>query len=141
MSVSEIIKKRREELDLTLFDIATKIGVSEATVQRYESGKIRNIRQDKIVKLAAALKITPAELLGWDEVGQADAEEKKAESKKVYHVVKAPTSRPSTNATDTRLTSADDIVALLVKLTELHDQKVLTDDEYFDKKRDLLSRL
>lgn len=66
VAISETIRKRRDELDLTLLDIAKKVGVSEATIQRYESGKIKNIRQDKIVKLAAVLKLTPAELLGWE---------------------------------------------------------------------------
>lgn len=44
MSIADVIRKRRRELDLTLKDIANKVGVSEATVQRWESGVITNIR-------------------------------------------------------------------------------------------------
>lgn len=67
MNLSSVLKKRRKELNLTLLDIAKKVGVSEATVQRWESGNIKNIRHEKIAKLAEVLNITPAELMGWDE--------------------------------------------------------------------------
>ena len=141
MEISETIRRRREELDLTLLDIAKKVGVSEATIQRYESGKIKNIRQDKIVKLAAALKFTPAELLGWDEEIQTELEENKTGDKRVYKVVRTPSFRSGVKAADTQLTNADDIIALLEKLSSLNTKGVLTDDEYIEKKRDLLSRL
>ncbi|MGI5891518.1 MAG: LexA family protein [Bacillota bacterium] len=65
--ISQVIKKRRAELDITLAEVARLVGVSEATVQRWESGVIKNIRQDKISKLAAALGVSPAYLLCWEE--------------------------------------------------------------------------
>ncbi|MDD2954939.1 MAG: helix-turn-helix transcriptional regulator [Oscillospiraceae bacterium] len=67
MSISTRIKSRRKALGLTLLDVAKKVGVSEATVQRWETGSIKNMGQDKIVKLADALLLTPAELMGYDE--------------------------------------------------------------------------
>lgn len=42
------------------------MGVSEATVQRWESGNIKNIRQERISKLAEVLHVTPASLMGWE---------------------------------------------------------------------------
>lgn len=65
MDISTIIKKRRAELDLTLLDIAKKVGVSEATVQRWESGNVKTLRHSRIVKLAEALEMHPADLIGW----------------------------------------------------------------------------
>jgi transcriptional regulator with XRE-family HTH domain len=60
------IKKRRSELGLTLLEVAERIGVKEATVQRYESGAIKNIKYDMLIKLSAALETTPTVLMGWD---------------------------------------------------------------------------
>ena len=42
------------------------MGVSEATVQRWESGNIKNIRRERISKLAEVLHVTPASLMGWE---------------------------------------------------------------------------
>lgn len=67
MSISNILKERRKELGLTLLDVANKVGVSESAVQRWESGNIKNLRQDKIGKLADALSVAPAYLMGWEE--------------------------------------------------------------------------
>jgi repressor LexA len=65
--VKDIIKSRREELNLTMKDIAKRVGVSEGTVSRWESGDIQNMRRDKIVALANALQISPSVIMGWDE--------------------------------------------------------------------------
>ena len=39
-NISSVLKAKRKELGLTLTQIAEKIGVTEATVQRWESGNI-----------------------------------------------------------------------------------------------------
>lgn len=59
------IKERRTELNLTLLEVANKLGVTEATVQRYESGEIKNIKHDMIVKIATILKCSPQYIMGW----------------------------------------------------------------------------
>lgn len=64
--LNERIKSRRLELGLTLAELAEKIGVRDATIQRYESGEIKNIKRSTVVKLAEALKTTPAYLMGWE---------------------------------------------------------------------------
>lgn len=64
-ALSEVIKRRRKELGLTLAQIADAMGVAEATVQRWESGNIKSIRQGKIAQLAEVLKVSPASLMGW----------------------------------------------------------------------------
>ncbi len=67
MSLSEVLKKRRSELGYTLLEIADKMGVSEATVQRWESGNIKSLRQGRIAQLAEVLSVSPAYLMGWEE--------------------------------------------------------------------------
>jgi transcriptional regulator with XRE-family HTH domain len=67
-SISSVLKIRRKELGLTLAQIAEQIGVTEATVQRWESGNIKSLRHERITKLAEILGVSPAVLMGWEEV-------------------------------------------------------------------------
>lgn len=63
-ALSDVLTQRREELGLTLAQIADAMGVSEATVQRWESGNIKNIRRERIPLLAEILKVSQATLMG-----------------------------------------------------------------------------
>ena len=65
-NANDLICKRRLELGMTMKELANKVGVSEATISRWESGDIANMRRDKIALLARALNVTPAYLMGWD---------------------------------------------------------------------------
>lgn len=65
MSFSDVIKRRRAEQGLTLAEIAKQMDVTEATVQRWESGNIKNIKYERLVRLAEILRIDPSELMGW----------------------------------------------------------------------------
>ena len=60
MNIHQKLKARRIELDLTMLEVAKKTGVSEATVSRWESGDIANMRRDKILLLAHALQVDPS---------------------------------------------------------------------------------
>ena len=67
MDIGERIKKRRKDLGLSAEQIAEKLGVSPATIYRYESNDIMNMRIDKLEPIAKVLRTTPAYLMGWDE--------------------------------------------------------------------------
>lgn len=67
MEIKDIIKTRRFELGMTQAQLATAVGVSEATISRWESGDISNMKRTRIASLAKALKISPAVIMGWDE--------------------------------------------------------------------------
>ena len=67
MDIKDKIKERRIELGLTMLDVAKAVGVSEATVSRWESGNIENMKRDKIVLLAKALKVSPSYIMGWED--------------------------------------------------------------------------
>lgn len=69
-SVHEIIKERRESLGYSLNELAEKIGVNRSTVMRWENGDIENMKRDKIVSLSEALKISPAVIMGWEDIGE-----------------------------------------------------------------------
>ena len=66
-TMGQRIKDRRESLQMTLGELGKKINVGASTVRKWETGFIKDIRSDKIQKLAAALEVTPAYLMGWDE--------------------------------------------------------------------------
>lgn len=61
------MKERRLQLNKTLEEVGSVVGVSKATIQRYEKGAITNIPSDKIEKIAKALSTTPAFLMGWED--------------------------------------------------------------------------
>ena len=61
------IRIRRRELGMSLREVADRIGVREATVQRYESGAIRNLPAGRVKALAAALQCSEQYLLGFPE--------------------------------------------------------------------------
>lgn len=65
MNKGEKIKERRKDLQLTLKDVASAVGVAEATVQRWESGNIHTIRADRLNKLSLVLEIPVEELTSW----------------------------------------------------------------------------
>ena len=58
---------------LTLLEMAEQLGVKEATMQRYESGAIKNIKHETIAAMAGILGCTPAYLMGWDDLPQPAA--------------------------------------------------------------------
>ena len=66
MDLGERIKKRRLELDMTLEEVGNIAEVSKSTVTKWETGYIENMRRDKIVLLAKALKVSPMWIMGLD---------------------------------------------------------------------------
>ena len=66
-NIHERIKERRLSQGYTLAQLGDMLGVKEATVQRYESGEIKNIKHETISQLAFILKCTPEYLMGWSD--------------------------------------------------------------------------
>ena len=67
MEIKDIMKNRRIELGLTLKEVADRVGVSEGTVSRWESGDIANMRRDRIKALSDVLRISPGVIMGWEQ--------------------------------------------------------------------------
>lgn len=66
------LKERRLQLSLTLKEVATKVGVSEATVSRWEGGQIANMKRQYIAAYAAALQTTPGFIMTGKEEQETD---------------------------------------------------------------------
>ena len=62
------LKERREELKLSQEEVAQAIGVTKATVSKWEKGDIANMKRDKISQLSKVLKVSPLSILGMEEV-------------------------------------------------------------------------
>ena len=63
------IKKQRERLNLSYQELSNKTGFSASTLHRYETGGIKNIKIDNLLKIAEALELSPAYLMGWEDLG------------------------------------------------------------------------
>ena len=64
MSISKRLKELREQKGLSVADLADAAGVSRPYIWQIESGRRGNPSADKIQKIATALGVTIADLLG-----------------------------------------------------------------------------
>jgi len=85
MRTNDLIRMRRLELDMTMKELAAKVGVSEGTISRWESGDIENMKRDKIAALARALEVPPAVLMDWEEYDTERIQRGK-EAKQLYEL-------------------------------------------------------
>ncbi len=63
---NERIHEKRIEKGITLAQVAEKLGVTEATAQRYECGSIKSIPYEYMCAYGEILNCSPAYLMGWD---------------------------------------------------------------------------
>lgn len=71
MTVGERIKYRRKELGISADKLAERIGVSRATVFRWENGAIEKVPGDTLVPIAQALSVSPAYLMGLESLSNS----------------------------------------------------------------------
>lgn len=86
MEIKDIIRKRREELNLTYEQLGNMIGVGKSTVRKWETGMIENMRRDNIVALSKALNISPSIIMGWS--NEAEDNEKDLKNLKIENDLK-----------------------------------------------------
>lgn len=66
LTVGERIKNRRKEIKMSAEVLAERVGLSKATIYRYEKGDIEKVDTAMLEKIAKALMTTPSKLMGWD---------------------------------------------------------------------------
>lgn len=71
IEIGKRIKNAREKADMSLNDVALKLGVNKSTILRYENGEISKVKAPIIDGLAKALNVSPHYLMGW-EVGEEE---------------------------------------------------------------------
>ena len=116
MTIGERISKRRQELGLTVDEVAEQLNKSRATVYRYENGEIEKLPTTVLEPLAKLLRTTPAYLMGWVD----DAEAPLSDDTKKQPV-------PELSETD----PVEKIVKqLTAKLMQLDDTRLLELNDY-----------
>lgn len=66
MTIGQKIKELRKQLNMSVDDLAAKLGKNRSTIYRYEKGDIENLPLDVLEPLAKALETTPGYLMGWE---------------------------------------------------------------------------
>ena len=64
--IANRMRERRNELGMSLQDLAKKTGMNKSTLQRYETGGIKNIPLDRLKSLSTALEMTPNQLIDYE---------------------------------------------------------------------------
>ena len=67
MTIGKKIKDLRTKQNMSVDELASKLGKNRATVYRYEKGDIENLPLDALEPLAEILNTTPAYLMGWED--------------------------------------------------------------------------
>ena len=67
-SIADKIRILRESKRLTLDQVAKKLKTTRQTLFKYENGIVTNIPSDKISELAEIYGVSPAYLMGWDNI-------------------------------------------------------------------------
>lgn len=65
--IGKRIRNRRQELNLSVEDVAKQLNKNRTTVYRYEKGDIENLPLETLKPLAEILDTTPAYLMGWED--------------------------------------------------------------------------
>lgn len=71
--ISEKILAKIEELDLSYSELASMTQIPKSALQRYASGTTEKIPLDRLERIAVALGVPAAYLMGWDDVEPASA--------------------------------------------------------------------
>lgn len=65
--IGENIKFYRKQRNMTLKELGCKVGITESTMQKYETGQIKRIDIEAVQKISSALDISPELIVKWDE--------------------------------------------------------------------------
>ena len=64
VEIGKRIRQQRKTLNISVVDVAAHTGLSKATIHRYESGEIKNIKLPVINVISDILNVNPAWLVG-----------------------------------------------------------------------------
>ena len=73
-NIGKRIKERRIQMGISAEELAPMVGLSAATIYRYEKGDIKKVNTTKLQPFAKALETTEAYLMGWEETVESETE-------------------------------------------------------------------
>lgn len=71
-NMGQKIHKHRTALEMTLTEFGKRVGVGTSTARKWETGYIKDMKSDKIQRVAEVLEISPAYLMGWKETPEIE---------------------------------------------------------------------
>ena len=74
LRVGNNIRNYRLAKGMSMRELAGKVGLTEATIQKYETGAIKTLDVSMLMKFAEALNIPPEDVVGWDKVEKRNDE-------------------------------------------------------------------
>ena len=86
--VGNNIRNNRKEANMTLKELADKVDLTEATIQKYEAGNIKKIDSELLEKIAIALSVKPEKLTGWSNKEEHDIYHKAMQGKREANYIK-----------------------------------------------------
>jgi transcriptional regulator with XRE-family HTH domain len=116
--VRKVIQNARQQSGLTQIDMAQRLGVTQATYSRIEKGKT-SVNEETLERIGKILDVRKEELVIEDKSPEQQA-----------------TMREQASVLNPR-----DIPAMLRDLKELLNDGIITQEEFQDKKKELLARL
>lgn len=138
MKIKDIIKKRRQELNLTYEQLGNMVGVGKSTVRKWETGMIENMRRDNIVALSKALNISPSIIMGWDTIKDDNGNKLSKEEttllenhNKLNALGKKEANKRVAELTEINRylnTTTDEITATTDNVVELNNKRITYDD-------------
>ena len=75
MTIGDRIRLSRERANLTQEELGRKCGTTKQTIYKYEIGKVTNIPLDRLQRIADAIGVTAAYLMGWEDAVLPDVPE------------------------------------------------------------------
>lgn len=85
MDIGLKLKQRRQEMNVSVDELAQKLNVSRTTIYRYEKGEISKMPTETLEKIARILNTTPAYFMGW-----SDKPEVKSNILSIYNQLEQP---------------------------------------------------
>ena len=84
MKIGERIKLLRIKRNMSIDELAEKLGKNRTTVYRYENGGIENLPLCVLDPLSEALGTTPAYLMGWEPEEMLSVKIKEGDNEAIY---------------------------------------------------------
>lgn len=72
MTIGTRIKLSRESKNMTQEELGIACGTTKQSIFKYETGVVTNIPLDRLERIAEALDVSPAYLMGWEDEIQSD---------------------------------------------------------------------
>ena len=67
MTMGEYIKEMRKKKGMSQEELGELVGVNRAAVNKWEKGRVENIKRSTIAKLAEVFGVSPADLMCWED--------------------------------------------------------------------------